>query len=504
MKIPTYTSTSRITSETPSVTSNIQIDPRQNIGAALQPIGKAAEDYYIREKAIETKVKAGELNADATVEIFNAAEQAELKSTPQDGIDYFTQQYEIIKNKYKSQASNKNVANTFDIMLSQNKNVYVNNILKKTRDSLVTTRVGQVEQQVSSEILNAVSSGNKFQFDVLSKSALNKYKGLVEDGIISEENYNEYRKSFPALVETTMAKQAALKNAFGVLSSLDDNKNYPNIQGEARKKLRSELREIAVFQNKAVEFATNKLLLESKRKVADAFKGENNGYIGIDPSQLVNYSTGNQEYDNQINNLNNKFLDKKISLDTDYLVNDKIIKKILNNEIKNSFQTFMLPGETEAKSITERIGDGKINLDNDNFFSDVIEGQTDIKLNKSHKQFFEFIDKVVPLIEGSTSSKYFDENYNNRLSLFRQDMFTKFSKGLNDNIPVTKLLDSLSDNYIGKDLLDYTPTQSSVRNALLEYAEKQEFIPKENEPKRLKGESHTNWLTRWREWNKSN
>ena len=180
MKIPTYTSTTRITSATPSVTSNIQIDPRQNIGAALQPIGKAAEDYYIREKAIEAKVKAGELNADATVEIFNAAEQAELKSTPQDGIDYFTEQYEIIKNKYKSQASNKNVANTFDILLSQNKSVYINNILKKTRDSLVTTRVGQVEQQVSSEILNAVSSGNKFQFDVLSKSALNKYKGLVE------------------------------------------------------------------------------------------------------------------------------------------------------------------------------------------------------------------------------------------------------------------------------------------------------------------------------------
>ena len=66
-----------------------------------------------------------------------------------------------IKQKYKAQASNKNVANTFDMLLSQNKNVYVNNILKKTRDNLVTTRVGQVEQQVASDILNAVSSGNK-------------------------------------------------------------------------------------------------------------------------------------------------------------------------------------------------------------------------------------------------------------------------------------------------------------------------------------------------------
>ena len=71
MKIPTFTSRARLTGEAASVTSNIQIDPRQNIASALRPIGKAAEDYYIKEKAIETKVKAGELNADATVEIFN-------------------------------------------------------------------------------------------------------------------------------------------------------------------------------------------------------------------------------------------------------------------------------------------------------------------------------------------------------------------------------------------------------------------------------------------------
>jgi len=56
MKIPTFTSRARLTGEAASVTSNIQIDPRQNIAAALRPIGKAAEDYYVKEKAIETKV----------------------------------------------------------------------------------------------------------------------------------------------------------------------------------------------------------------------------------------------------------------------------------------------------------------------------------------------------------------------------------------------------------------------------------------------------------------
>ena len=34
MKIPTFTSRARLTGEAASVTSNIQIDPRQNIAAA--------------------------------------------------------------------------------------------------------------------------------------------------------------------------------------------------------------------------------------------------------------------------------------------------------------------------------------------------------------------------------------------------------------------------------------------------------------------------------------
>ena len=60
MKIPTFTATARPTAEAPGVTSNIQVDPRRNIASALRPLGKAAEDYYVRERAIEDKVNAGD------------------------------------------------------------------------------------------------------------------------------------------------------------------------------------------------------------------------------------------------------------------------------------------------------------------------------------------------------------------------------------------------------------------------------------------------------------
>ena len=496
-KIPTFTSEARPTAQAASVVSNIQIPLNETVAGALRPLGKAAEDYYIKEKEIETKVQAGELNADATVEVFNAASEAELKNTPQEGIDYFNQKFQSIQNKYKAKAPNKNAGNLFNITFSQNKSVYVNNILKKTRDNLVTTRVTQVDQKVKSKIAAAISSGSKFEFDILAKSVEEDYQGLVDDGIIGTKDLKLYREKLPSLIETQMVKKIAIDNAFGALTLLDDNKNYPNIKGDARQDLRKELRQIATFQGKAVEFATNKRLLESKKKVAAALKGaEADKFFGINPDEINQYYTGNEEYDNQINNLNNKIINNEISLDNNYLTNDKIINKILNNEIKNSYQKFKLAGETEAKSITERIGDGSVNLDDDNFFNNIFESQQNPELNKTNKEFFGFIDKVVPLIEGSPSSKYFDNNYNNRLSSFRQDMYGRFVEGLKQNIPVAKLLDSLSDNYIAKDILDYAPTKSNVRDALLSFAQEQEPVLTEGKTKRLDGETPSEYLER--------
>ena len=194
MKIPTFTSRARLTGEAAGVTSNIQVDPRQNIASALRPLGKAAENYYVKERAIEDKVNAGELSSKARVDIFNAEQQAELKLTPTAGVEYFNNEYEKIKNKYLSQTNNKNVADLFTIGLAQNKKTYINNILNKTRNNLVISRVGQVEQKVASDILSAVSSGDPYSFKTLSQTSLNAYQGLVNDGIIGQPQFDEYKK----------------------------------------------------------------------------------------------------------------------------------------------------------------------------------------------------------------------------------------------------------------------------------------------------------------------
>ena len=477
-KIPTFEATVAPTAEVGAVKSNIQVSPKDTLAGALVPAADAITQFYVKEKEISNKVEGGQLIANANQELLEIKEQAKLKATPDEGVNFFNAGYKQVVDKYKSKASNNYIQRYFDLNVSSNKPSYINNILKQTRANMVKTRVDQVNRVVTNKITTAVEDKNSFNFATLAESITAEYQSLVNDGLISEADLEIYKRQLPALVETEMVRKIANDNAFAALASLEDPKNYSSITGEDRRKLKKELRELSTFQKNMVDYQTNIGLIESKKKVVAALKGDKpDTPLGIKPDEIsLYYSTGNEEYDNQITELNNKVIDNKINKDTNYLTNDKIIKKILNNEIKHPFEKFLLAGETEAKSITERIGDGSINLDDDNFFNNIFDNQQNSQLIEANKQFFNFMDKVIPLIEGSVSSKYFDENYNNRLSSFRQDMHSKFIDGIRNNIPVAKLLDSTSEEYIAKDILDYTPTKSAIRDALLSTAKKKEPV----------------------------
>ena len=64
-KIPTFESKSTITSEGPSVTSNLQIPLSQNIGTALQPVSNFVQQEYIKERKLEETNKVDKLIADS-------------------------------------------------------------------------------------------------------------------------------------------------------------------------------------------------------------------------------------------------------------------------------------------------------------------------------------------------------------------------------------------------------------------------------------------------------
>ena len=64
-KIPTFQAQSTITSQGPSVTSNLQIPLSQTVGAALQPVSDFVQKEYIKERKLEETNKVDKLIADS-------------------------------------------------------------------------------------------------------------------------------------------------------------------------------------------------------------------------------------------------------------------------------------------------------------------------------------------------------------------------------------------------------------------------------------------------------
>ena len=491
-KIPTFTSEARPTAQAASVVSNIKIPLNQTVAGALRPLGKAAEDYYVKEKQIETKVQAGELTADATVEVFNAASEAELKNTPQEGIDYFNQKFESIQNKYKSKAPNRNAGDLFNITFSQNKSVYVNNILKKTRTNLVTTRVNQVDQRVRSKIAAAVASGSQFEFDILAKSVEEDYQGLVNDGIIGKKDLEIYRKKLPNLVETAQVRKIAINNAAEAFLILSDVKNFTTIQGEERRKLISEFGTLAKQQADLLSSSLDVSMIDQSNKFMERYGDKER--FGFSTEELEEFKIGNEEFDNQIVSLNEKIVNKEFSFDTNFNTNTDVISKIASGEIKNTSTKFLLAGETEAKSILERAGDKTINNKDVKFLSDVIIRNNNDTLKKQDKQFLNYFEGLVPLLQGNTFLNYFDKEYNAKASELRQTLHARYTKGLFEGLQANDLLSYTSENYIAKDIKNYLPKTSDLGSIIVDMAAENNSTI--DGPPRIEGENAEQYLKR--------
>ena len=57
-KIPTFAARGRPTAEVGSVKSDIKVDPRKTMAAAMLPAAEAIDEYYIKQRNLEEKTEA--------------------------------------------------------------------------------------------------------------------------------------------------------------------------------------------------------------------------------------------------------------------------------------------------------------------------------------------------------------------------------------------------------------------------------------------------------------
>ena len=491
-KIPTFTSQVAPTAEVGAVKSNIQVSPKDSLAGALLPAANAVTQFYVKEKEISNKVEGGELIANANQELLELKEQSKLKSTPEQGVNFFNQGYKQVVDKYKSQANNNYIQKYFELNISSNKPSYVNNILKQTRANMVKSRVSQVNSLVENKIMNAVESDNAFDLSTLSESIFNDYQGLVSDGLISEADLQIYKDKLPNLVEVAQVRKIARNNASQAFLILSDVQNFTTIQGDERRKLISEFGTLAKQQADVTSAVLNQSIIDKSKKFMKKY-GDNQKF-GFTTEELEEFKIGNEEFDNQIVSLNEKIVNQQFSFDTNYNTNTDVISKIASGEIKNTSTKFLLAGETEAKSIMERAGDKTINNKDFKFLSDVIIRDNNDTFKKQDKQFLNYFEGLVPLLQGNTFLNYFDKEYNAKASELRQTLHARYLSGLSQGAEPNDLLSYTSENYIAKDIKNYLPKTSDLGSIIVEMAaENNNTI---DGPPKIEGENAEQYLKR--------
>ena len=109
--IPTFTAKGTPTTEVGSVRSTIKVNPKESIAAALAPIGKAAEDYYVKQRDNNDKLKSDKEILLLKAEQTNIIESLKTNPDRDDAINTFNKRFSPLLEKSLLNAPNRRVKN---------------------------------------------------------------------------------------------------------------------------------------------------------------------------------------------------------------------------------------------------------------------------------------------------------------------------------------------------------------------------------------------------------
>jgi hypothetical protein len=323
-----------------------------------------------------------------------------------------------------------------------------------------------------------VIKGQKFDF------LLSDLKIL--DGKIGLDIINDFK----GVKEGTFNGDVNKIRLFESLNPLE-KKELINLAETQRSKSNAEINNI----NTGIKNQLRDEAIQNSVRVYDSYRTK-----GIFNSAEINQVFG--DYEDDINNstkqqfieLSTKQGNNELTKISNYYKNDEITSQILNGKIKDISTPFILQGENKPLSILQRAGDG-INPDVDlKFYIDyLLPNIKDPTFVDDNKEFFKFIQKYQPQIEGPTYSKYVDKNLDNRLNQFKNDMFKKFIERRRLAEPTKDLLSKDSKKFIGHDISSYLPTQGDIERGILENFEQE---GEKKYPPKLPNETKDEYLKR--------
>jgi hypothetical protein len=570
-KIPTFTSESTITSQGPSVTTNLQIPLSQTVGAALQPVSDFVQKEYIKEKTLEENNKVDKLIADS------------YKDNENGPNGFLTLSSETGKNPNPSDASSIYDSGT-NLLYEYMSNTKGQNLSRYGKQIFKSKFYGSAAQLKSNALLESRKTQFKESSDIdndfitqktLALSSLPNGSGLnqlyieIDQRLDSNPYYNDqpqlkndvkqkYQQFSASAVankmllnQPSLLKKQLQEGKFNILESKDilelsqkadivikDQKfstltnaislvglgevppnalkqvvketisgNFAgdeNLQNIYNSLSETEKKEFRTFTTKKAREKRNELLFEVQASDAavkletaelynEALKNAN-VKTGINQNAIQEIFKNNPDAINQMTDLNTKIInnaEQNITFQSNFDSNNAISALISLDKINNISDKFILPGETNAKSIIERYGE-ETDVDDLTYYSNILlqQNQNPQQFKKVFAPFHSFIDETKNLISTEVIKILDPKSYNNDLKRFKNDMYSMYITGIEEGKSPLELLDYKNKNFIGKDFMQYQTDKNKIFKNMMENVDIKEEI------KRLPNETPSQYLKR--------
>lgn len=241
-KIPTFTSQVRMTAETGQQAPVIQQDLSKTMASAFAPAVKTISDFAVKEKLIQDKAEALDLENQSIIELNTATQKASKLINKEEANSLLRSESARIRETYAAKASSSSVRNIFNnnYLLEEQKGIY------KTDNAVYKNIVQHSNNQ--KEIKGERLYRDYFFGDnKLSKKVM--YNSLIQlendDLVQGDEARAKNIALIPRKLDYFTAKHAISKNPVEALKSLADPKQFTNLNQKQLDSLRGEAKQLA-------------------------------------------------------------------------------------------------------------------------------------------------------------------------------------------------------------------------------------------------------------------
>ena len=403
-KIPTFTAEARPTAESTGVVSNIKIPLNQTVGEALAPLGKVAQDYYVKEKQIENKTEALELENKSVLELNDVAQKASslFKNSDQANA-YLMKESKIIIDKYAALASNNTVKTMFknNYLLEEQKKIF--SVDNKVYKNLVQSRAIQSTTKEERILTDALYGNNELAKETLPIDLKKIYTDDYNDGLIDIDNYELKIASIPNTIAYFQVQKDITNDPVQTYVNLNTGK-YEGLTIKTREELKKDakLEATPILQKNitnylvglenGIEVDINELAIKEifGNNVYQNFKEtqSNTMRVSVFKSKIFNSKIGDElkildSFELNSGNLAQDLEYKEkvkdfISQKAELIKNDAAVLILTHNKlVRNNFDLYNAESDPEIKSqlfkkYINSVVQAQIDMDIDNAFIKVL------------------------------------------------------------------------------------------------------------------------------------